>query len=208
MNNTNNAVIAAADIRGYFHDQVDSALVKQELTIADTTSIYLVNLLTEFVHSGELFDDSDDGLQIKPLAMRYADAISAPSVTEKCLGLKKLGDVALFISGLFSGSLSRNLVDVDYYVAMGGTAYSYLGDLANVRTNSAGKQHLFAELAGNFSRIVDVFGEIGGSSNLRSDSDVLRLYEIWLKTGSTRAFRSLQRLGLNPAPTTDNFMTH
>ena len=31
-----------------------------------------------------------------------------------------------------------------------------------------------------------------------TDKDILRLYEIWLKTGSPRAFGILQRLGVAP----------
>jgi len=38
--------------------------------------------------------------------------------------MQRLGDTALFIAGVFADSLNRKLVDVDYYVAMGGTAYA------------------------------------------------------------------------------------
>ena len=37
--------------------------------------------------------------------------------------LKQIGDVSLFVSGFFSDSLRRKLVDVDYYVSIGGVAY-------------------------------------------------------------------------------------
>jgi hypothetical protein len=112
--NTDPAVIVSADIRDYFHDQIGSALSKQSVTVDDTTAVYLVNLLTTFLHARALFDDTDDGLQMKPLALHYADAVNAPSVAERGAALRKLGDIALFISGLFVDSLNRKLVDIDY----------------------------------------------------------------------------------------------
>jgi hypothetical protein len=143
-----------------------------------------------------LFDESEDGLHIKPLALHYADAVNASCTAERTLALRRLGDVALFISGLYSGSLNRKLVDVDYYIAMGGTAYSYVHELAGNRRDTQRNNTLFAELAEKFARLVDVLNEVGENCNLNSNSDLLRLYEIWLRTGSERAYEKLQRLGL------------
>ena len=36
-------------------------------------------------------------------------------------------------------------------------------------------------------------------SRLHTDEDVLRLYEIWLRTGSRRAHGLLRQLGVDPA---------
>ena len=152
--NTNPAVIVSADIRAYFHDEVDSVLSKQAVKIDDTTAVYLVNLLATFTHARELFEETDGGLQLRPLALHYADAINAPGVAERTSALRKLGDIALFISGLFADSLNRKLVDIDYYIAMGGTAYSYVHDVSSIS-----KTGLFAELAEQFAALVDVLNE-------------------------------------------------
>jgi hypothetical protein len=40
--------------------------------------------------------------------------------------------------------------------------------------------------------------EVSESSGGPSDRDILRLYEIWLKTGSARCHALLQRLGVEP----------
>ena len=208
MMNANSAVIVSADVRTYFHDQVGSALSNQAVEIDDTTTVYLVNLLTAFTHARELFEDTDDGLQIKPLAMHYADAISAPGVAEKSAALRKLGDIALFIFGLFADSLNRKLVDIDYYIAMGGTAYSCVHDISSTHKMGREQAGMFAELAQKFSALVEVLNEIGEGSNLHSNSDLLRIYEIWLKTGSDRAYDKLQRLGLNPSLNSTSLATH
>ncbi|TDJ69298.1 MAG: hypothetical protein E2O35_01560 [Proteobacteria bacterium] len=208
MTNPDSAVIVSANVREYFHDQVDAALTKQAVKLDDTTMVYVVGLLTTYTQTPALFDETDDGLDIKPLAMHYADALNAASSAERSAALRRLGDVALFISGLFADSLNRKLNDVDYYIAMGGTAYSYVHDLALARPAERNMRSLFAELAEKFTDLVDVLGEVGDRSNLRSNSDVLRLYDLWLKTGSTRAFDRLQRLGLNPSLHATSRTTH
>ena len=198
----NQAVIVKADLREHFHDQVETALGKQALVVEQATNIYLVNLLMLFLDTRELFDDGEDGRHLKPLALHYADAVNAENLAERSVALKKLGDVALFIAGLFAGSLNRKLVDVDYYIAMGGSAYGCLHDLSQSRLSRSRHHSLFADLATNFSNLVDVLGEVGDSCNLSSNADTLRLYEIWLKTGSVRAYNKLLRLGLSPMQST------
>jgi hypothetical protein len=208
MMNTESAVIVSANVREYFHDQIDAALSKQAVKVDDTTAVYLVDLLAAYTHAQALFEETDDGLEIKPLAMHYADAVGAASAAQRSAALRRLGDIALFISGLFSGSLNRKLVDIDYYIAMGESAYSYVHDLVAAHAAGREKRVLFAELADNFSDLVDVLSEVGEHSNLGSNSDVLRTYELWLKTGSSRAYDKLQRLGLNPSLNASSRATH
>ena len=46
--------------------------------------------------------------------------------------------------------------------------------------------------------MVDAIGEISDTARIWSSKDVLRLYELWLKTGSRRAQGLLQNLGVAP----------
>jgi hypothetical protein len=57
---------------------------------------------------------------------------------------------------------------------------------------------VFAELAHKFQPLVDALNEVSETSYTHSDRDVLRLYEIWLKTGSKRSYALLKRLGVDP----------
>jgi hypothetical protein len=45
---------------------------------------------------------------------------------------------------------------------------------------------------------VDALNEVSEMSYRHSDADVLRLYEVWLKTGSRRAHSILNKLGVQP----------
>ncbi len=110
-----------------------------------------------------------------------------------------LGDVSLFVAGFFAHGFERRLVDVDYHIAKGGRAYGTLAatPISGPRRALCG---VFRELAGKFQPVVDAIGEISDTARVWSQTDVLRLYELWLKTGSRRAQGLLQQLGVAAAP--------
>ncbi len=128
-----------------------------------------------------------------------AHAADARSPAERDATLQRLGDVSLFVAGFFAHGFERRLVDVDYHVAMGGRAYSTLAS-ANVSGPRRALNGVFGELARKFQSVVDAIGEISDSARVWSSKDVLRLYELWLKTGSPRAQGLLQQLGVAPVP--------
>src|SRR5215467_2647166 len=169
-------VLPVANLREYFKDALHGALEKRHLAVEDQTEHYVVNVLTLFSRS---------------------EALEAPSEGDRNRGLQRLGDVSLFIAGFFAQSFARKLIDIDYHIAMGGRAYSTLADsLARTRSHVLGQ--VFAELAEKFQPMVDALNEISETAYKHSDRDILRLYEIWLKTGSKRSFEILKRLGVNP----------
>ncbi len=192
------AVIAHANVQEYFHDAVTRALEHQNIEAAEETVFYVVNLLAHFSRSERLFTETEDGTFVQPLTELYAEALEAPSLEIQTRSLKRLGDVALLISGIFSDSLNRKLVDVDYYIAMGGGAYGHLAELIRDSLSGRALGSIFRELSRKFADFVDVLGEVSEEANLTSTRDVLRLYEIWLRTGSRRAAGRLRRLGIEP----------
>jgi len=101
----------------YFKELVDVALSHQGLNTQELTAYYVVQLLASFLQR-PLTDEHRDET---PLALRLAQALESGGVRQR-VTLKEIGDVALFVSGFFSDSLNRKLVDVDYYVSIGGCA--------------------------------------------------------------------------------------
>lgn len=151
---------------------------------------------------------TDDGQHHRPLALLYADALDAETPEQRNRALRSLGDLALFISGIFTDSLARKLVDVDYYVGMGASAYISIHDSLQQRTDQFARGELFGELARQFSTLVDVLAEISEMSGLKSNSNVLKTYEIWLHTGSERARKQLARSNIFPLSDTHSLQTH
>jgi hypothetical protein len=196
--NTNEHLITGVNPRDFFQEALQEAILKHHIPSRHETTLYLSNLLTVFIQADELFEQTEDGVMLKPLAGMYAEAIDASSINERDAALRRLGDAALFISGLFPQSLGRSLVDVDYYINMGGSAYGFLADSSRVSRNTKVFSIIFHELSDRFSEFVDVLAEVGDNTNFSNDSDVLRLYEIWLCSGSKNAENKLQGLGIQP----------
>ena len=57
---------------------------------------------------------------------------------------------------------------------------------------------VYRELAQKFQVVVDVLNEVRDEARESSDLDVLRTYEIWLRTGSRRAAALLRQNGVVP----------
>ena len=192
-------VFPVTSLTEYFRDSLHAALRNQRLSVEDHTQHYVVNVLTLFARSESLYESTPAGLRLKPLVAMLSEALSAPSVAERQRGLQRLGDVSLFIAGFFARSFARKLVDIDYHISMGAQAYSTLAQSDRSRRGAV-LGRVFAELAGKFQPLVDALNEISEGSCRQSNADALRLYEIWIKTGSRRSFRLLRELGVLPAP--------
>jgi hypothetical protein len=208
MSESARRVLEVANLREFFRDTLQSVLRRQHLSVEDQTEHYVVNLLTLFARSEALYECTPDGLRLKPLVAMLCDALAAPAGTsERHRTLQRLGDVSLFIAGCFAGSFARKLIDVDYHIAMGGRAY---GTLAHATAYGRGRAlaAVFAELSAKFQRLVDALNEVSEGAGARSDSDILRLYEIWLKTGSERCYARLRRLGVDPTAAAGTACTH
>jgi hypothetical protein len=191
----------AIDVRGlqeFFRDAVHDALQRQQVGVEDHTEHYVVNVLTMFARSEALFEPTSEGPRLKPLALMLAEAASAPSTEQRSRTLQRLGDVSLFVAGFLSHGFARRLVDVDYHIAMGGRAYGTLADSCTQGARGRALAGVFAELATKFQRLVDALNDVSEMSWRHSDRDVLRLYEVWLKTGSPRAHGLLRELGVTP----------
>ena len=195
---TTGELITGMNVTEYFRDSVGTALAHQQVEASEETVFYVVNLLSHFTRADRLFTHSEDGIHLQPLALMYVQAVDANTMVERQNALRRLGDVALIISGLFAGSLSRKLVDIDYYIAMGGGAYGFLSDMSTGATHGRLFSTIFGELSAKFQLFVDVLAEVSDNAHLGSKTDILRLYEIWARTGSVRVAARLRRLGIEP----------
>ena len=200
-------VVPVTNLREFFRDSLHTALQHQHVAVEDQTEHYVVNLLTLFSRSEALFDQTPEGTRLKPLVVMLSEALESSSSGDRNRGLQRLGDVSLFVAGFFAQSFARKLIDIDYHIAMGGRAYGVLADgLARTRSRVLGQ--VFAELAEKFQPMVDALNDISETSYKHSDKDILRLYEVWVKTGSKRSFDILKRLGVDPTPAARTAFAH
>lgn len=179
----------------YFKELVEGTLVRQHVSAGEPTAYYVVSLLAGFLRrSAEN--------EIEPLALKFVAALESTGGEQRAT-LKQIGDVSLFVSGFFSDSLRRKLVDVDYYVALGGYAYNALS-----RCETSTFSPVFAELSDKFVAFVDVLSEISERTACTTSSDLLRLYEKWLRTGSRHSEQLLVERGILPSVVTRFDLAH
>lgn len=197
---TSEQVVAVQNLRDYFRESIDSVIAKQKVDVDPHAAHYVVNLLTLFSRSEDLYEDHGDAYGLKPLALMLVDAVEAASAQQRTFSLQRIGDVSLFIAGFFADSLAHRLVDLDYYIHMGGNAYGSLSEEIRGTLRGRALAHVYRELAHKFQVLVDILNEVRDSARQSSDIDLLRTYEIWLKTGSARAAALLRQNGVVPMP--------
>lgn len=193
-------IVEAANVESFFHESVSDSISSQNLDVCDETVVYLTHLLTRYVRSDELFEQDEEGMQLKPLAVLYCSAAGARDLQARREYLRKLGDLALFVSGWFAHNLERRRVGVRYYVQMGECAYEWLSECRTASVRDRVFARIFQDLAAHFSEMRDVISEIHMSVETRTDSDLLGLYELWQRSGSARAAEMLRSEGIDVVP--------
>jgi hypothetical protein len=188
-------VTLAASVDEFFHEVVTDALEAVDLDASEPASWYLVGLLGEFTKA-RLTDE--------PLGMKLAQPGENPG--ERVRNLKQVGDTSLYLAGFFAESLTRSLVDVDYYVGIGQSAYSQLArSLGTAARAQRSITEVYEELAAKFPRFVDVLGAVRkrvAMLQLSQAPDIGRLYEMWLQTRDEWVEKKLKEAGLLVDPGT------
>jgi len=191
-------VVPVRNLRDFFRTSIDDVIEKQGVALDPHATHYVVNLMTLFARSEEFYEDDGETYGLRPLALMLADAADAPNIEVRSQFLQRIGDVALFISGFFCDSLASKAVDVDYYIYMGENAYGSLSEETRGTFRGNAFADVYRELATKFHVLIDVLNEVRDSASGGSDVNVLRTYEVWLKTGSRRAENLLRQQGIVP----------
>jgi len=179
----------------FFRELVTGALGRQQIAVQPETEFYLVNLLNQFITTDRLYStDEQGGVREEPLALMLKEAFEAEPPARTKL-FRRVGDVSLYVGGYFQQSLNRKVVDVDYYIDIGGRAYGLVAGATEDNRN------VFSELAGKFKHLIDVLAEVSDQTQPRTEKDLLRLYDLWVRTRSDRAAKALKEAGILPNDT-------
>ncbi|MEZ5501703.1 MAG: hypothetical protein R3E50_03230 [Halioglobus sp.] len=187
-------VISTSDttLSEYFREQLARHAHELEPPPQEDTRWYLGNLLVRFCRSEDFFAYEDGRFELRPLALLYGDALEASSEHERCLLLQQLGDTSLFIGALFPENYTHRGLRRDYVVGMGCGAYDYLAD------NARGGRHVFAELAGAFSVMLELVANACTGDQQLANEDILALYQRWRVSRNPLAKRQLEAMGIHP----------
>ena len=187
-------VTLAASVDEFFHEVVTDALTTVDLEASEPASWYLVGLLGDFTRA-RLTDE--------PLGIKLAQPGEDPA--DRMRNLKQVGDTSLYVAGFFAESLTRSLVDVEYYVGLGQNAYAQLARSLHPNGGGRSLSEVYEELAAKFPKFVDVLAAVRkriSLAEMNATTDISRLYEIWLRTRDEWVEKKLKEAGLLVDPGT------
>lgn len=172
----------------FFRDLLQTAMRSQEVKSSELTEFYLVGLLEQFARPGTEWND-------RPLALEYLESFHS-SQPHRYAKLKRVGDTALFTSGIFMEHLERQLVSANYYMSLGTIAYQHLATIPQPQAEA--RKDVFAEIADRFPEFVRVLSEISFEQLFRSNERLVRVYTRWLHTRGRQDAQWLLRHGIIP----------
>jgi len=184
-------LLEGGNLFDFFHERVEHAVHHQRALVTENTVFYLSNMLADQARR----EDEGDAAAGDTLVELRHRAVTAPP-GEAVSWWRKLGDRSLLLTGYFREHLERRRISRDYCARMGESAYRSLEHLLDLR--GAGFAVIYAELAERYETCVDVLSEVRDESRERNDTDIVRLYEEWLLSGSPRVAERLRALGLVP----------
>ena len=178
----------------FFRDRIEHALQKHGIDTQQDTLWYLTQLLCNYSRTSAFLDSNGTNATLTPLAEYYRQSMEASTVHERRLLLQRLGDVAMVVSGLFSGALRRKAVGVGYYVSMGEAAYSTLADESPHSSRDRALQGIFESLASDFSHYVAALSDVPVKAD--DPKDLMSLVNEWHADKHPAVARELRARGV------------
>lgn len=191
-------IAIAPNITVYFEEVISDAIRARKVDATRAAATYLVGLLCEYAHPDEETGASFD----RPLTFALEDALAAMGA-DRFRRLRALGDHALYAVGFFGGHIEQRGVDKGYVASVGATAYSHAASMVRspLARERPAEPDVLREMATKFERFAAVLGDVAEGTLVcgpRDQRSVVKLYERWLKTGSSRLAEELGARGILP----------
>jgi hypothetical protein len=192
-------IAIAPNITQYFQEVISDAIRARQVEATHAAASYLVSLLCSFTHPDEGAGSGFD----RPLTFLLHDALELTGA-ERFRRLRALGDHSLYALGFFGGHIELKGVDRGYVSSVGSSAYTHAAAMLRTRARaqqSSGELDVLSELAAKFDRFAAVLADVAEGTlacGARDERSVVKLYERWLKTGSSRLAEELGARGIVP----------
>ena len=170
----------------FFKEILDTAIEKRRVEISQKVAFYLLDILRLGLKKDLRFD-------AETTIKRYEAAFGSMEPES----FRAIGDSALIIAGIWWQSLSRKILDIDFYIKLGRLSYQREAEKQKNLTE------LFEELSENFDKSVNILMEATrciSEANM-TNRDLLRIYEVWLETHNAFLEEKLRSYGINPVNT-------
>lgn len=192
------SIAISPSISQYFEGIVADAMKARQIDATAAALSYIVGVLCDFAHP----DEDAGGALSQPLTFLLRDALDAPG-PERFRRLRALGDGVLYAMGFFGDHIDLRGADRGYVVVVGRAAYDNAAAMLRHGQGSRAAQgpDVLAEISMKFERFVDVLADVADGTlacGARDERSVVKLYERWLKTGSSRLAEELGARGIVP----------
>jgi len=195
----NESRITHQNLVQFFQEEVIETSKRMGNNVPPPVQLYVANLLARFATSERLFTEMEGKNELEPLALMLKRAMEQEE-SHRIRTLKHLGDVALYTTGFLSERIEKRGVEVDYYIGMGGMAYSNVATLSSNRFRGSTFFELYTMLSEHFGGLVTLLWEFSDGMATIDSSKLLALYNKWQHTGSRRLERLLVKNGLILTP--------
>lgn len=195
-------IAIAPNITQYFQEVISDAIRARQVEATGAATSYLVSLLCSFTHP----DDASEATFDRPLTFLLRDAMEA-SGAERFQRLRALGDHSLYALGFFGGHIEQRGIAKGYVSSVGATAYTNAAAMLRSRAKAerqasgGSPPDVLSEMAAKFDRFAAVLADVAEGTlacGARDERSIVKLYERWLKTGSSRLAEELGARGIVP----------
>lgn len=197
MNASRRDIDLASDLESFFQTLVDDAVKTRHFPATEAAEFYLAGLLADYAKPDRLDAETLE----RPLTLLLDEALHAAG-RERFDRLRSLGDGVLYTSGFFAEHLSTRGVELRYVRTLGARAYEGAAAMLRQGGDGSGAPDVFRELADNFVIFAEVVSSVAdvlqANAAGNSNSQVVRLYERWARTGSAQLAVALAGKGLSP----------
>jgi hypothetical protein len=202
---TTPGISLSTDVRGFFAELVSHATEDRQLQSNEATTAYVAALLADYAHPDAFSRTSLE----RPFTLLLAEAMESAG-HERFERLRAIGDGALYLRGFFREHLETRGVALPYVSAVGARAYDGVATMLRVNvgvgaaagTGESAVPDVFGELAARFDAFVELLESVSdrlvAQCAAGSPGGVLKLYERWMKTGSSDIAAALGEHGLVP----------
>lgn len=187
------SIAIAPSMTQFFHEVVADALKARQVQASAEAAGYLVGILCEYAHPDEEAHSTFD----EPLTFLLRDALES-SGPERLRRLRALGDGVLYAIGFFGEHLTQRGADRRYIEQVGATAYQHAAAALRLR-HRTGEPTIYSELATKFERFAAVLGDVAEDTlgaMVRDSQSLVKVYERWVRTGSSRLAGELGMHGI------------
>jgi hypothetical protein len=190
----------SADVSAFFEELVGEAVERRHVAATEATRAYVSSLLADYAKPGALTRDALS----RPVTLLLAEAKESVG-RERFEKLRALGDGTLYVCGFFGEHLETRGVALRYVESVGAQAYESAASMLRQRAPGAetsSAPDVFGELAERFEAFVELIEciaeRLGAQSVGASPAGIVKLYERWLRTGSSELASKLGAHGLMP----------